>query len=135
MRASRCWLALLLLLLAGCEPEREWVTPAQVCEWYDEAAAEYADLSTDTGSTQYPAGTSVWCGTDLEECDDPANIRVLNREILVQAYHAHGCGSGETSGGDALSSVELRGMPSSKVTIDCGEAGEAYYWPCYIAEP
>ncbi|MFZ5478494.1 MAG: hypothetical protein ACOZNI_17120 [Myxococcota bacterium] len=123
------------LLLPACEPEGHWATPAQVCEWYDEAAAEYADLWTDTGSTQYPAGTTVWCGTNLEECDDPGNIRMLNREFLVYTYQVKGCGSGESSGGGSLTTDVKWGMPSSKVSIDCGEAGEAYYWPCFIAKP
>ncbi len=117
-----------LLLFSGCEPEPQWVSPAQVCEWYDQAAEDYPEL-LDTGEGHYSVPINYWCGTNLEQCDDPERVRTLNRELLSYALLVNNCNYLEPGVDPTIA------RPGWVGSVDCGDVGEARYWLCYIAEP
>lgn len=115
------------LLLLTCEPDRDWVSPAQVCEWYDEEVASYPDVYGDDPTLG--EHFNYWCGESTDTCDDAGNIRVVGTTALQRALAAHGCVYDETCVDAELCKPQWPG------TIDCGDAGHARYWLCYVSEP
>ncbi len=99
------------------------MSPAQVCEWYEDAAAGYDD----TGEL-HDDSLTFWCGTSTQNCDDAANTLPMNRDILVDVLRANGCAFSEECP-SAKCSPEWTG------SVDCGDSGTARYWLCYMSEP